>query len=137
MSHHCKLMLNTVVVLGVAAVTLASDPGYLLGAQIGQVLRCRVTAFTWRCIPFIFFSFPSFFPLSPVTNADKNASVAQAFVHSRGLKAFLLRSSLLHSAGKTKGVGVCLCVSVSALYLASLKSKAIKGGQMVGWTHSK
>lgn len=37
-------MLNTVVELGVAAVALASDPGYLLGAQIGQVLRYGVTA---------------------------------------------------------------------------------------------
>lgn len=44
MSHHCELMLNTVVALAVAAVTLASDPGYLLAAQIGQVQRYRVTA---------------------------------------------------------------------------------------------
>lgn len=46
MSHHCKLMLNTAVELGVAAVTLASDPGYVLGAEMGQVLRYGVTAFT-------------------------------------------------------------------------------------------
>ena len=50
MSHHCKLMLNTVVVLGIDAVTLASDPCYLLAAQIDQAQLFHGGAYFFFCI---------------------------------------------------------------------------------------
>lgn len=91
MSHHCEPMLNTAVELGVDAVTLASDPCYVLGAQIGQVILTTFTRFMR------FFS---------VTHTQQNAVIARC-----SLKAFLRRSSLLHSARKPKESRVFACVS--------------------------
>lgn len=85
MSHHCEPMLKTAVELGVDAVTLASDPCYVLGAQIGQVITFM------RC---------------SVTYTQQNAVIAHC-----SLKAFLHRSSLLYSARKPKESRVFACVS--------------------------